>query len=64
MSKTVKALDATAGQGEKALLFLEDLAMQSAFARAMATRFGLKREPGIINGKVPGEKRPAIVDAL
>ncbi|MCD1645307.1 DEAD/DEAH box helicase [Aurantimonas coralicida] len=64
LSETVKALDDIAKRGEKALLFLEDLAMQSAFARAMATWFGLKREPGIINGKVPGEKRLAIVDAF
>ena len=64
LSETVRALDEIAKRGEKALLFLEDLAMQSAFARAMATRFDLKREPSIINGKVPGEKRLAIVDAF
>ena len=64
LAETVKALDGIAKRGEKALLFLEDLAMQSACARAIATRFGLKREPGIINGKVPGEKRLAIVDAF
>ena len=60
----VKGLDAIAGRAEKALAFPDDLAKQLAFARAMATRFGLKREPAIINCKVPGEKRVAIVDAL
>lgn len=64
LAETVKALDGIAKRDEKALIFLEDLAMQSAFARAIATRFRLKREPGIINGKVPGEKRLAIVDAF
>ncbi|RFC62257.1 hypothetical protein DYI37_17285 [Fulvimarina endophytica] len=64
VSEAVKALDEIAERGEKALVFLEDLAMQSAFARAMATRYNLKKEPGIINGNVPGEKRLAIVDAF
>lgn len=64
LAQTVSVLDAIAGRGEKALVFLEDLAMQKVFASAMATQFRLASSPAIINGGVPGEKRLAIVDAF
>jgi hypothetical protein len=57
-------LEAIAGQDEKALIFLEDLAMQKVLAAAMATYFRLPGPPAIINGGVPGEKRLAIVSTF
>src|SRR5208337_3651763 len=49
------------GTGEKALVFVEDLAVQRAFAEAMATVFDLEKIPGVINGAVAGERRQDIV---
>jgi superfamily II DNA or RNA helicase len=48
--------------GEKAIVFIEDRAVQRAFAGIAATLFKLPMEPAIINGEVPGAKRQAIVD--
>jgi hypothetical protein len=48
--------------GEKAIVFIEDRAVQRAFASIAATLFKLPIEPAIINGEVPGAKRQAIVD--
>jgi hypothetical protein len=64
LTQTVCVLEAIAGRGEKALVFLEDLAIQKVFANAMATRFRLAAAPAVINGGVAGEKRLAIVDAF
>lgn len=61
LARAVSALEAIAVRGEKALIFLEDLAIQKVFATAMATYFRLPTPPAIINGGVPGEKRLAIV---
>lgn len=47
---------------EKALVFIEDLEIQALFAAAIATHLDLERQPAIINGGVPGEKRLEIVD--
>jgi hypothetical protein len=47
--------------GEKALIFIEDRAVQKAFAGAAATLFRLAAEPTIINGEVPGHRRQEFV---
>ena len=47
---------------EKAIIFIEDRAMQSGLAAAATILFGLRCEPRIINGAVPGGKRQEIVD--
>ncbi len=49
-------------RGEKALLFIEDRDMQASFAAAAGTLFGLRSEPQVINGEVPGHRRQAIVE--
>lgn len=62
--QTMKVLEEIAARGEKALVFLEDLALQRIFATAAATKFALPAMPAIINGSVPGERRLAIVDGF
>ncbi|MCQ0987165.1 DEAD/DEAH box helicase [Jiella marina] len=62
MAHTVTCLENIAARKEKVLVFLEDRAVQSAFASAIATRFKLPAEPEIINGAVPGDRRLEIVD--
>jgi hypothetical protein len=47
---------------EKALVFIEDLLVQEAFAEAAGMIFDLDRRPAIINGGVPGAHRQGIVD--
>ncbi|MEN3792180.1 DEAD/DEAH box helicase [Fulvimarina sp. MAC3] len=64
MSHAVTCLEAIRDRGEKALIFLEDRKVQTTIASALATYFGLDREPPIINGTVPGDKRLQIVDAF
>jgi hypothetical protein len=64
LAQSVSVLEAISKEGQKALVFLEDLAMQKVFASAMATHFGLTAPPAIINGGVPGEKRLAIVETF
>jgi SNF2 family DNA or RNA helicase len=64
LAQSVSVLETISKEGEKALVFLEDLAMQKIFASAMATHFSLAAPPAIINGGVPGEKRLAIVEAF
>ncbi|MBV1700624.1 MAG: DEAD/DEAH box helicase [Hyphomicrobiales bacterium] len=48
--------------GEKVIVFVEDLAVQSAFAEGIAALFDLPRVPAIINGGIAGEKRQEIVE--
>lgn len=62
--QTMKVLEEIVARGEKALVFLEDLALQRTFATAAATKFALTKMPAIINGSVPGERRLAIVDGF
>lgn len=50
------------GKGEKAIVFIEDRAVQQIFRSVVATRFDLRAEPAVIHGGVPGAKRQAIVD--
>ncbi len=58
----VDLLERLRASGEKALVFVEDLAVQALFASAIATHLGLERQPATINGSVAGEKRLEIVD--
>ncbi len=62
MRHAVDVLEKLHGTREKALVFIEDLEIQSLFAGAIATHLDLDRQPAIINGSVPGEKRLEIVD--
>src|SRR5690606_3161876 len=47
---------------EKALVFIEDRAVQTVFAAVAAAHFNLPAEPDIINGETPGDRRQRIVD--
>lgn len=62
LSWTLDILDKVAAKREKALVFLEDLAMQELMAVLIQSRFGLRRLPPRISGEVPGHRRQQIVD--
>jgi superfamily II DNA or RNA helicase len=62
LSQTLKILDEIAAKREKALIFVEDLAMQERLAGLIQSRFKLPTAPTRINGAVPGPKRQSIVD--
>lgn len=62
LSKAVELLRTIRGKSEKAIVFVEDRAVQKTFAAAAPSLFGLATEPAIINGEVQGDKRQAIVD--
>lgn len=62
MRHAVSVLEGLKRAQEKALVFIEDLEIQALFAAAIATHLDLERQPAIINGSVPGEKRLEIVD--
>ena len=64
LSKTIDILRDIEKRGEKAIVFIEHLAMQEAVADGIAALFDLDRRPGVINGGTPGEKRLAIVEAF
>ncbi len=64
LSKTVEILKDIARRREKAIIFIEHLAMQDVLAEGIAALFDLDRKPAVINGGTPGEKRLAIVDAF
>lgn len=49
-------------KGQKALVFIEDRAIQAAFAAVAAAQLRLGREPEIINGETPADERQNIVD--
>lgn len=61
-AKSVEILRRIEARGEKALVFVEDLDVQRAFAESVATIFDLPKIPSIINGSVPGSARQEIVD--
>ncbi|WP_194913661.1 C-terminal helicase domain-containing protein [Azospirillum sp. INR13] len=56
------ALDAVAASGERALVFLDDLAMQARLAGVIQRRYRLAAPPMIISGQVAGGVRQARVD--
>ncbi|WP_445466509.1 DEAD/DEAH box helicase [Faunimonas sp. B44] len=62
LTQAVSILHEIERRGEKALLFLEDRAVQAAFAAACTTLFAIRSQPPIINGALPGAKRQAVVD--
>lgn len=64
LAQTLTILENIAAANEKALIFLEDLAMQERLAGLIADRFNLARRPTRINGTVPGPKRQALVEAF
>jgi SNF2 family DNA or RNA helicase len=64
LSTTVGLLREIANRNEKALVFIESLAMQDALAEGIANLLLMDRKPAIINGATPGERRLAIVDAF
>lgn len=62
MIHALDVLEGVARLGEKALVFVEDLAIQERLAVLIQTRFDLRRLPSRINGQVPGPRRQGIVD--
>jgi SNF2 family DNA or RNA helicase len=64
LAATVQILKDIESKGEKAIVFIENLAMQVAVSDGLTALFDLERSPAIINGATPGEKRLAIVDAF
>jgi hypothetical protein len=64
LSKTFEILADVKAAGEKALVFCEDLEMQSFLAVALQARFHLKRTPVCISGEVPGPRRQELVQAF
>ena len=64
LSKTLTLLEGIAAKNEKALVFVEDLAMQERLAGVIQVRFKLSKAPLRINGGVPGPKRQAMVESF
>lgn len=64
LSRTLDILKDISAKGEKALIFVEDLAMQERLAGMIQGRFKLSRMPMRINGSVPGPKRQEMVEAF
>ncbi|WP_180966826.1 DEAD/DEAH box helicase [Cohaesibacter celericrescens] len=64
LEKTFEILTAIENMEEKALIFLEDKAMQKALATAISEHFQLPTRPIIINGEMAGAKRQHHVDAF
>jgi hypothetical protein len=62
LSQVLTILKEIAGKSEKALIFVEDLAMQETLAGLLQKHFALKTAPLRINGSVAGQKRQEIVD--
>jgi SNF2-related domain/Helicase conserved C-terminal domain len=56
------ALDRIAKSGERALVFLDSIDMQSRLAGLIQRRYGLAAPPAIINGEVAGHRRQQRVD--
>ena len=59
---TFQALDNIARTHEKALVFLEDLKLQSRMAGLIQRRYSLSSAPCLINGQVDGGRRQILVD--
>ncbi len=64
LQKTIALLEEIRRRSEKALVFLEDRAMQQTFAAAASEHFGLEVRPPIINGTMAGRERQQIVDTF
>jgi SNF2 family DNA or RNA helicase len=64
VSTVIATLREIEKQGEKALVFVEDRAVQATFAQVLTTLFGMRSAPTVINGEVPGPKRQGMVDVF
>ena len=64
LAQTLTILKNVSEANEKALIFVEDLAMQERLAGLIGDRFNLARRPIRIHGGVPGHKRQALVEAF
>ena len=64
LSQVLAILKDVATKSEKALIFVEDLAMQERLAGLLQSHFKLDTLPLRINGSVSGQKRQEIVDAF
>lgn len=64
LSQTLAVLERVAQAREKALVFVEDLAMQERLAGLIQRKFNLPTRPIRISGGVPGHKRQALVEAF
>jgi superfamily II DNA or RNA helicase len=64
LSTTIDILRNIQKRQEKAIIFIESLAMQDVLASGIAALFDLDRKPAVINGGTPGEKRLAIVETF
>jgi hypothetical protein len=62
LSKFFEILDKVAVAGEKALVFVESLALQPVLSQVLKERYSLKKLPLIINGAVNGKARQNAVD--
>jgi hypothetical protein len=62
LKQVIDILSGIQATGEKALVFIEDRAIQAAFAAVAAAQLRLDREPDIINGETAADERQAIVD--
>lgn len=62
LKQVVTVLQEIRAKGEKALVFIEDRAIQAAFAAVASAQLRLGREPEIINGETAADERQAIVD--
>lgn len=61
LGKTLDILSDIRGRDEKALVFVEDLAMQDRLAGLIQSHFKLATTPMKINGTVPGPRRQEMV---
>lgn len=62
VQQTLAILGDVRNRNEKAIVFIEDRAVQSIFSAVVAAYFNLAAEPEIINGETPGDRRQQIVD--
>jgi len=64
LKDTVRILDTVASRGEKALVFVEAVALQGVLAELLQRRYSLAAPPIIVNGSVEGSKRKSRVDTF
>lgn len=62
VAQALEVLERVNSLGEKALVFIEDRAVQAAFSAVAASHFKLSAEPEIINGELAGDRRQQVVD--
>ncbi len=64
LNATIGILDDIHQNGEKALVFLENLDLQDWLAGYLKSRYEMNKRPHVINGGVPGTRRQEMVDAF